>query len=343
MAPKTSAYKRHDELLKYSVPDRRKALFAVATSVPPALGLLALSYLTLGVSLPLTIALEVLAAGFLVRSFVIFHDCGHCSLFPTKRENTIWGTAIGLLVLASYQGWKYEHTIHHAHAGDLDERGVGDVLTMTVNEFHQASVVQRVGYRLFRNPLVMFGLGPIFAMVIQPRLLPKKAPKKVRRSIIITNIVLAIMIVALGTVLGWAAFMLVWAPAALLAGASGVWLFYVQHQFEDTYWQSGSDWSYSDAALQGSSYLKLPAVFDFFSAKIGLHHVHHLNPRVPYYNLQAAHDHCEVFKSVPVLTIKDGIRCTRLKLWDEENGQLVTFAQARQALALRARPIAASA
>jgi acyl-lipid omega-6 desaturase (Delta-12 desaturase) len=343
VAPKPSAYKRHDELLKYSVADRRKGLFAIATSVPVALASLTATYLTLGVSLPLTIALEVISAGFLVRSFVIFHDCGHGSLLPTKRENTIWGVVIGLLVLGSYHGWKYEHTIHHAHAGDLDERGVGDVETWTVGEYHKASFGRRLGYRLFRNPVIMFGLGPILAMIIQPRLLPKKAPKKVRRNIMLTNIVLLVMFAAIGTLLGWVPFLLSWAPAALLGGSAGVWLFYVQHQFEDTYWQSGDDWSYADAALQGSSYLKLPKVLDFLSANIGLHHVHHLNPRVAHYNLHAAHNSCEVFKSVPVLSVMDGVRATRLKLWDEERSQLVTFAQARRSFALRTRPIPASA
>jgi acyl-lipid omega-6 desaturase (Delta-12 desaturase) len=343
LAPKPSTYKRHDELLQYSVADRRKGLLAIATSVPPALALIAITYLTLGVSLPLTIALEILTAGFLVRSFVIFHDCGHGSLLPTKRENTFWGIGIGLLVLGSYHGWKYEHTIHHAHSGDLDKRGVGDVETWTVNEYHKASVMRRLGYRAFRNPVIMFGLGPILAMIIAPRLLPPKAPKHVRRYIMLTNIALALLFLAIGTLLGWVPFLLSWAPAALAGGSAGVWLFYVQHQFEDTYWQSGDDWSYADAALQGSSYLKLPKVLDFFSAQIGLHHVHHLNARIPHYNLHAAHASCEVFKSVPVLSVMDGVRATRLKLWDEDSQQLLTFAQARRTVALRAQPIAASA
>jgi acyl-lipid omega-6 desaturase (Delta-12 desaturase) len=346
MAPKPSAYARHEELMTFAVPCRRQGTIAVLTSIIPYFALFTATYLLRGVSLPLTIALEVLGAGFLVRSFVIFHDCTHGSLLPTKLENTVVGTVLGLLVLSPFIGWRQEHVVHHATSGDLDRRGIGDVMTMTVSEYHSAPLHHRVAYRLFRNPLVMFGLGPVFAMVVAPRLVSSDATPKIRNSILATNVVLAAIIGGLCLLLGWKAFLLAWGPAALLAGSAGVWLFYVQHQFDETYWQRGDEWSYTDAALQGSSYLKLPAVLAFFSANIGLHHVHHLNPRVPSYNLQQAHASCSLFASVPVLTIADGMRAVRLKLWDEDSRQLMTFGQARKSLALQratGRPLGARA
>lgn len=346
MAPKPSAYQRNDELMKFAVPSRRKGSLSILTSAVPYLALFAATYLTLGISLPLTVALELLSAGFLVRAFVIFHDCTHGSLLPTKRENTIAGTLLGLLVLAPFVRWRQDHIVHHAHAGDLDQRGTGDVMTMTVSEYHRAPLRQRVAYRLFRNPLVMFGLGPVMAMIVGPRRMPGNAKPAVRRSIHQTNAALAVIVGGLCVLMGWQDFLIVWAPAALLAGSAGIWLFYVQHQFEDAYWQNSDGWSYTDAALQGSSYLKLPAILNFFTANIGLHHVHHLNPRVPSYNLQKARAECAVFASVPVLTIADGMRSVRLKLWDEDSGQLVTWAQARTSHAGRratSKPLGAQA
>jgi omega-6 fatty acid desaturase (delta-12 desaturase) len=336
MAQRSSTDTRYKELRSLAIPSRLQGSLAILTSALPYLALFAVTYLTLGDSAPLTVALEVLSAGFLVRTFVIFHDCTHGSLLPTKRENKIVGTVLGLLVLTPYVSWKHEHAIHHATAGDLDRRGVGDVATMTVDEYVHSPAAARIGYRVFRNPLVMFGLGPIVAMVVQPRRVPTDARPRVRNSVVATNVALAVIFAALGFLLGWSDFLLAWAPAAWLAGSGGVFLFYVQHQFDDTYWRDADEWSYDDAALQGSSYLKLPAVLNFFSANIGLHHVHHLNARIPSYNLQEAHASCTLFESVPVLTFMDGVRCTRLKLWDEDSKRLVTFAEARRSFASRA-------
>ena len=195
---------------------------------------------------------------------------------------------------------------------------------------------RRLGYRLFRNPLVMFGLGPLYALVLHPRLVPRSARPRIRRSLIATNFALAVVVAALCWLVGWREFLLVQTPVMLLAGAAGVWLFYVQHQFEDTYWQSAGDWSYAAAALQGSSHLKLPRLLQFFSGNIGLHHVHHLSAKVPNYNLQRAHDQNPIFHDVPTLSLWDGLRAVRLKLWDEGRGRLVTFAEARA----NRRPIA---
>jgi omega-6 fatty acid desaturase (delta-12 desaturase) len=279
----------------------------------------------------LALGLAIPAAGFLLRTYILFHDCAHGSFLPSKRGNVWLGRVLGLIVYSPYQSWRHSHAVHHATAGDLDRRGVGDVPTMTAAEFHASPWAKRLGYRLFRNPLVMFGIGPVYAMIIQPRLVSLSARARNRRSVIWTNVALALVVGPLCWLIGWRDYLLVWGPAALLAGAAGVWLFYVQHQFEDTYWESADDWSYADAALRGSSYLRLPKVLQFFTGNIGLHHVHHLSARIPNYNLQRAHDDNPVFHDVPTLSLWDGIRAARLKLWDADRRRLVTFAEARSA------------
>jgi omega-6 fatty acid desaturase (delta-12 desaturase) len=327
MTPNRSPWR--DVLDPYAVPSLRRGLTAVATSLVPYLALSVLMYLTLDVSPVLTLALAIPAAGFLVRVFVVFHDCAHGSLLPSRRANAMVGTVLGLFVLSPFRRWKHDHAIHHATSGDLDRRGVGDVLTLTVDEYRARPLRGRVVYRLIRNPLVMFGLGPVLAMVIGPRLVSRDARPRMRQAVLATDAVLVVLVGALCWLMGWQAFLIVWAPAALLAGSVGIWLFYVQHQFEDAYWQSSDEWSYADAALQGSSYLKLSPVLQFFTGNIGLHHVHHLNARIPNYNLQRAHEAHEMFSAVPTLSLWDGLRSVRLKLWDEQAGRLVTFAQAR--------------
>ena len=316
-------------LAPYAQPNLRRSLLDLATSVVPYVGLFVLMYLSLEVSYLLTLLLALPAAGFLVRVYILFHDCTHGSFLPSKRANLWLGTALGLMVFSPFLSWRHNHAVHHATAGDLERRGVGDVPTMTVAEYRAAGWKKRFGYRLIRNPLVMFGIGPTIAMLVLPRIPSKTMRPRHRQSIILTNVALGAIVLGLSLLMGWQAYLLVQAPIILLAGAAGVWLFYVQHQFEDTYWQSADDWSYADAALRGSSYLKLPKVLQFFSGNIGLHHVHHLSARIPNYNLQRAHDENPVFHDVPVLTLWDALKTARLKLWDEERGRLVTFRAAR--------------
>ena len=297
----------------------------------PYIALCGVMYLSLGISPLLTVVLAIPAAGFLVRVFVVFHDCAHGSLFPSRRANVHVGTVMGLFVLSPFRRWRHDHAVHHATSGDLDRRGVGDIVTLTVTEYHARSPKGRLAYRLIRNPLVMFGLGPVFAMIVGPRIVARGARPRMRNSVLATDVALLVLVAALCWLIGWRDFVIVWAPAALLAGSVGIWLFYVQHQFEDAYWQNGADWSYADAAMRGSSYLKLPKLLQFFTGNIGLHHVHHLNSRIPNYNLQRAHDSNPIFAAVPTLSLRDGLRAVRLKLWDEEAGRLVTFAQAGNA------------
>src|SRR5919198_6220351 len=317
-------------LAPYARPRVARSMLDLATSVVPYLALLVLMYLALSVSDLLVLVLAVPAGGFLLRTYILFHDCAHGSFLPSKRANTWLGGALGLLVYSPFQSWRHSHAVHHATSGDLDRRGVGDVLTLTVAEYQASAWPRRLGYRLFRNPLVMFGLGPIYSMVLQPRLVSRSARPRIRRSVIRTNLALAVLVGAACWLVGWRDYLLVQWPAALLAGSAGVWLFYVQHQFEDTYWQSAEGWSYADAALRGSSYLKLPKVLQFFTGNIGLHHVHHLSTKIPNYNLQRAHDENAIFHNVPTLSLWDGLRAVRLKLWDEDRGRLVTFAEARR-------------
>jgi omega-6 fatty acid desaturase (delta-12 desaturase) len=324
-------------LAPYARPRLGRSLLDIATSVVPYLALWVLMYLSLDVSYLLVLALAVPTAGFLVRVFVMFHDCSHGSLLPSKRANAWLGAVLGLLVFAPFLCWKHDHAVHHATSGDLDRRGTGDVRTLTVDEYGALSRRGRIGYRVFRNPLVMFGLGPIVAMVIGPRIVARGARPRMRRSVLGTDLALAVLLGALGWSIGWQQLLLVETPAALLAGSVGIWMFYVQHQFEDAYWEGAHDWSYAEAALRGSSYVRLPRVLQFFTGNIGFHHVHHLNARIPNYNLQRAHDENPVFHQVPTLSLWDGLRAVRLKLWDEKHGRLVTFAQARRGPAAAAQ------
>jgi acyl-lipid omega-6 desaturase (Delta-12 desaturase) len=326
--PPERAFWRED-LAPYAQPRMGRSLVDLATSVVPYLALSVAMYYALSVSYLLVLLIAIPAAGFLVRTFILFHDCSHGSFLPSKRANAWLGVALGLLVYSPFLRWRHDHAIHHATSGDLDRRGGGDVRTLTVAEYNALSGRGQLGYRLFRNPLVMFGIGPIFALLIGPRLVARDARPRMRRSVIGTNIALAVFVAALCLLMGWRDFLLVQAPTVMLAGSAGIWLFYVQHQFEDAYWEDTGGWSYADAALRGSSYLKLPRVLQFFSGNIGLHHVHHLNARIPNYNLQRAHDENAIFDGVPVLSLRDGLHSVRLKLWDEESGHMVTFAQAR--------------
>ena len=318
-------------LAPFARPHLGRSILDIATSVVPFFALWALMYLTLDdVSYLVTLALALPTAGFLLRTFIVFHDCTHGSFLPTKRANAVLGAFTGLLVFSPFARWRHQHAVHHASAGDLDRRGTGDVHTLTVSEYRALSPKGRLAYRLFRNPLVMFGIGPIYSLMVMPRFVPRDARPRMRRSVHLTNITLLVVLVGLGLLLGFREFWLVELPVVMLAGMAGVWLFFVQHQFEDVYWESSERWSYADAALRGSSYLKLPKVLQFFTGNIGLHHVHHLSARVPNYNLQAAHDSNPIFEDVPVIGIRDGLRAVRFKLIDDETGRLVGFDAARE-------------
>jgi omega-6 fatty acid desaturase (delta-12 desaturase) len=328
-APGAATWRR--DLAPYARPSVPRGILGILTSVVPYVALWVAMALLLDVSYWLTLLVAIPASGFLVRTFIVFHDAGHGNYLPSRRANHVLGVLTGLLVFTPYAAWRHSHAVHHATAGDLDRRGEGDVPTLTVQEFAELPRGGRVVYRLVRSPLVLLTLGPVVSLLIQPRLWKRSDRPRIKRSVIGTNLALTAIVAGLCVLLGPVDFLLVMAPLVWLAGAAGVWLFYVQHQFEDAYWENTTSWSYAEAALRGSSYLRLPKVLQFFSGNIGLHHVHHLSAKVPNYRLQAAHDHTPILQEVPVLTLGDGIRSMRLKLWDDRRGRLVTFAEAATA------------
>jgi omega-6 fatty acid desaturase (delta-12 desaturase) len=306
------------------------AALGLATSLGAYVALTVAMYLLLPVSPWLTLALAVPASGFLLRTFIVFHDCAHGSYVPSRRGNVWLGRLTGLVVFQPYANWRHNHAVHHGTSGDLDRRGTGDVETITVAEFAALSPRSRLVYRLFRSPVILFGIGPVWSLMIGPRFWNRRMRARSRHSVQLTNLALAGMLGVLVWVVGPVAWLVVQMPTAILAGMAGVFLFYVQHQFEDAYWETGERWSYADAALKGSSYLKLPRLFRYFSGNIGLHHVHHLSAKIPNYRLQRAHDDNPIFADVPVLGFFDGLRSLRLKLIDPAEGRLVTWRQARE-------------
>jgi acyl-lipid omega-6 desaturase (Delta-12 desaturase) len=316
-----------EQLAPFARPDSRRAALSLATSVLPYFALSAGLYVLLGRSL-LALLLAVPAAAFLVRSFIVFHDCSHGSFLSSRRVNLWMGRSIGLLLYSPFTRWRHDHAVHHASSGDLDRRGTGDVRMLTVSEYQALPARGKRAYRFERNPLVMFGLGPLVALMIGPRIVAKNARPRMRRSVLLTDVAVFATIGALVWALGWRDYLLVVFLPALLAGSAGIWLFYVQHQFEDAYWDEGEGWTFTDAALRGSSFLKLPEVLRFCTGSIGYHHVHHLNALIPNYNLRRAHDRTPGLHGVPTLTLLDGLRATKLRLYDERRGRLVTFREA---------------
>ncbi|MCX6549465.1 MAG: fatty acid desaturase [Acidobacteria bacterium] len=311
---------------RYQRSDVRRAVTQMINTLGPLVVSLHLMYRSMAWSYWLTLALAIPTAGFLVRTFIIMHDCGHGSFFPSQRYNNFVGYVTGLLTFTPYSEWRHEHAIHHASAGDLDRRGHGDIETLTVEEYLALGRWGRLKYRLYRHPLVMLGLGPAYLMVgqrIPGRNKSSGSPKN--SSVWATNLGIAVVITALAMVIGLQSVLWVYLPAGYLAAGAGVYLFYVQHQFDEAYWEHHSKWNYAEAAVMGSSYLKLPKVLQWFTGNIGLHHVHHLAPRIPNYHLQRAHDENALFQAAPVITLSQTFRLLRLTLWDEQHKRLVRF------------------
>ena len=319
-----------DSIAPYERASWGRGLLDLASSVVPYVALSVLMYVSLGeLTYWATLALAIPTAGFLMRTFIVFHDCTHGSFLPSRRANLWVGRLRGLLVFQPFANWRHNHAVHHGTAGDLDRRGTGDVLTLTLDEYDASSWRKRLGYRLFRNPLVMFGIGPLWSLMLGPRLRSRSMRPRQRRSVVVHQ-------PRPGGADG--RDLLARRLAGVAAGPDadgdprrdgGVWLFYVQHQFEEVYWESGESWGYADAALRGSSYLKLPQPFQFFTGNIGLHHVHHLSAKVPNYNLQRAHDENPIFRDVPVLSAWDGAVAVRLKVIDPQAGRLLTWSEVR--------------
>jgi omega-6 fatty acid desaturase (delta-12 desaturase) len=269
--------------------------------------------------------IAILASGFLVRIFIIFHDCGHGSFFRSKRANNVTGAIAGVLNLTPYRHWRWQHALHHGTSGDLDRRGTGDVWTLTVQEYVESTRWRRFAYRVARNPAVLFLIAPLYLFVVDHRFPASEAPPRERRSVWQTNLALVGIGVVLSAVMGLKALLLIQLTISAIAGALGVWLFYVQHQFQGAYWARTENWDYTAAAVQGSSYYKLPKILQWFTGNIGFHHIHHLSPRIPNYHLQRCHDADPFFTSITPVTLLSSRKSLTIRLWDEQRRKFVGF------------------
>ncbi len=318
----------------YHQPDVKKAVWQIINSFGGLLLMWVLMVLNLNVGYWLTLLLSLPAAGFTVRIFIIQHDCGHGSFFKAKQANHSVGTLASLFTLTPYLYWRKSHAIHHAHHAELEERGIGDIWTLTVDEYRAASRTKRMVYRIFRNPFFLFVIAPAVNFIVLQRILmpgPEgKWKRHERASVWWTNIVLLLLYGGLSWLIGWQAVLMIQLPITIIASSAGTFMFYVQHQFERTYWEHTGEWDYTAAAMQGSSYYKLPRILQWFTGNIGFHHIHHLSPRIPNYRLQACHDENPSLQQVTHLTLTQSLKTMFLVLWEEKQRRLVTFAEARR-------------
>jgi acyl-lipid omega-6 desaturase (Delta-12 desaturase) len=321
-------------VLKFQEASVPRAVWQIVNTLIPYAGLWVLMYFSLSWSYWITLPLAILAGLFLIRIFIIFHDCGHGSFFKSRLANDILGYVTGVLTLTPYYHWRWEHAVHHASSGHLDRRGIGDIWTMTVEEYLKSSRWKRFAYRLARNPVVLFGIAPIFLFVFAERFASKDASPRERWSVRWMNLailgVAAAVSWAFSLERGWGfgitAYLCIHLTIVLVGGGIGIWMFYVQHQFEDVYWERGENWDYTAAALQGSSFYKLPRILQWFSGNIGFHHIHHLSPRIPNYNLERCHRADPMFHGVKPITFFTSLKSLTYRLFDEKLRKLVGFA-----------------
>ena len=331
-----------EAMKKFEKPSARKVILQLVDTLSVYLALLVLMYLTMSWHLPyvVTLLLAIPGGALLMRLFIIFHDCGHGSYVASPIGQQIIGNVLGVLTFTSFADWRRQHGIHHTSSGNLDRRGVGDVWTMTMEEYAAAAPFTRLAYRLFRNPFVMFGLGPFFSFLIMHRLPTRGSNRGQTLSVVLTNVALAGILMAVSLTIGIKDYLLIQTPILFFGGAGGVWLFYIQHQFDPSYWARTEEWESMEAAMRGSSYYKLPKVLQWISGNIGFHHIHHLRPRIPNYNLQ------QCLNETPELQLKDPLRLwpsllsVRLKVWDERSKLLLTLQEMREQLRQRRRIMA---
>jgi len=312
-------------VVPFAKSDRKTSIIQLINSILPFFLLWFLSYQSLAVSIWLSLAISIIAAGFVVRIFIIFHDCTHMSFFRNGKANRIVGTITGIITHFAYEKWKRAHSIHHATSGNLDKRGTGDVWVMTVEEYKHASFWERLSYRLYRNPIIMFGLGPAYLFLISNRFNRKGAKRKERMNTWFINLSIGVIYALLIWAIGWQSFLFVQLPILFIAGAAGIWLFYVQHQFEDSYFENEDEWDYVKAAVDGSSYYKLPKVIEWLTGSIGYHHVHHLSPKVPNYNLEKAHESTPPLHQATTITLLTSLQSIRFRLYDQASRSFVSF------------------
>lgn len=320
-------------LLQYRRPSGWRAVFELSVTAGALLASWSLMWLSLDVGYWLTLLLALPTAGFLVRLFMIQHDCGHDAFFPGRVANNWIGRVLGILTFTPYDYWKRNHAIHHATSGNLDRRGIGDIETLTVGEYLSRSVLGRLAYRAYRNPIVMFGIGPAYLFILQHRIPfgQMRAGWRPWASAIATNAGIAMLIAAMIKLVGIGSLIAVHLPVMLLAASVGVWLFYVQHQFEHATWSRDGDWALPDAALMGSSHYDLPVVLRWFTANIGVHHVHHLCSRIPYYRLRQVLRDQSQLRTFGRVTLGQSLHSIRFALWDETKQKLISFREATAA------------
>ena len=312
---------------KYGQSNLGKSLWQILDTLVPYFALWTAMVYTVQQGFPywITLALAVVAGGVLVRIFILFHDCCHGSFFASRRANTILGYVTGILTFTPFEDWRHAHNRHHATAGDLDRRGIGDVWTVTIEEYLAAPRRKRRAYRFYRSPLVLIGLGSVFFFLLLQRFSKKGAGKRERKSVLRTNMALLFVVGMATWSIGFQTYLLVQLPIILIAGSLGLWLFYIQHQFENVYWVRHQSWDPMKVALEGSSYFKLPNLLQWFTGNIGLHHIHHVRPSIPNYNLQQCHDEIPAFQAVSAITLWTSFRSLRLGLCDEKSKKLVSF------------------
>lgn len=319
-----------ENVRRFQTPSAPRAIWQLLNSFVPYMALWMAMVLALKISYWLMLPLAVLAAGFLVRIFIIFHDCGHSSFFGSRRANHVIGTLAAFVNLTPYRHWRWQHALHHGTAGDLDRRGSGDIWTLTVQEYLESTRWKRVAYQLARNPLVLFVVAPLYIFVVHQRFAAASAPTRERRSVVWTNVALATTCVLVAMAIGWQALLSIQLTVSAVAGALGIWLFYVQHQFEGAYWARGKDWDYMRAALDGSSFYKLPRILQWFTGNIGFHHIHHLNPRIANYHLERCHRADPYFERIKPVTLLASFKSLTYRLWDEQRQRFVGFRNLKQ-------------
>lgn len=335
--PPRSAREWLSVLARYREPSTSRSMFELAATLIPFIALWTLAWISMSISPLLAAIIAALNGAFLVRIFIIQHDCGHGSFLSNRNAQDWIGRVLGVLTLTPYAVWRRTHSMHHAHHGNLDRRGIGDVLTLTVEEYRARTPFGRLMYRLYRHPVVLFVLGPSYLFILQNRL-PLGLMNSGWRywtSAMGTNAMIGI---ALGLIIwlgGLWPVLVIFLPTSVIAATIGVWLFYVQHQFEQTHWSKAQDWQLHDAALEGSSHYVLPQPLRWMSGNIGIHHVHHLYSRIPFYRLgEVLRDHRELAEAQR-LTIAESLSTVRLKLWDEASGKLTSFAEAHRTHGIR--------
>jgi omega-6 fatty acid desaturase (delta-12 desaturase) len=320
--PERRAWKQ--AVAPYLGADRRRSLRQLASVVLPYVAVWAAAA-ALRPDAWLAVALGLAATVFLVRMYSFFHDLTHNSMFESRRANAGFGHLLGFLLFTPYRWWQRQHSLHHAHTGNLDKRGPGEIHTMTVAEYESASRLKRLGYRLYRNPLLMLLVGPSLVFLFERRFPQRGMSRRILASVVATNAALVGWAVGWSALVGWQTFLLIQGTTLIAGGAIAAWMLYIQHQYEDTYYEAAGEWKFERAALEGSSYLSLPRALAWAVGNANYHHVHHLSARIPNYRLRAAHEEQPIFARTPVVTVRSGVAALRLKLWDEDSGSLVRF------------------